>query len=302
MSKSIFEPNHTTIVSAFKNGLAITVRNLSKPSNLHWHNFLEVELIIGGHGEQLLNGQKQELKRGCISIMRLTDYHQFVPHGCLKLINISLDENLLNEEILTAITTGRQIPFFELEEEDFSTLEQLSLLGLKENNSPSPNRKYIKNILECFFLHLFKAADVTANSATSVSEPSLIRKAVLYLHIHFRENPSLKTMAEISHYNTSHFSTSFHKEIGMTYSDYLTLLKITYAKELLAYTDLKISNICFECGFSSQANFLRAFKERTGCSPMQFRHTQNGLSAADKAFDIVDDTKTEEKNDSQKTF
>ena len=294
LPKSIFEPNHTHIVSELDKGLMITVKELTKPSNLHWHNYLEVELILDGYGEQLLNGQKQNLKRGCISIMRLTDYHQFTPNGNLKLINLSLDENLLSEEILTTITTGRQIPFFELEEESFSVLEQLSLLAIKENDSTSPNRKYIKNILECFFLHLFKTADVTANSTSSTSEPSPIRKAVLYLHIHFRENPSLKTMAEISHYNTSHFSTTFHKEIGMTYSDYLTLLKVSYAKELLAYTDLKISNICFECGFSSHANFLRAFKERTGLSPMQFRQTQSKLVSADAAFDNFDDIITED--------
>ena len=98
-----------------------------------------------------------------------------------------------------------------------------------------------------------------------------IQAALLYIHMHFRENPKLSQVAKIAHYNSSHFSATFHKELGTTYCDYLNMLKISYAKELLISTNLKILDICNECGFTSHSNFLRLFKENTGLSPLQFR-------------------------------
>ena len=105
-----------------------------------------------------------------------------------------------------------------------------------------------------------------------------IQTALLYIHMHFRENPTLSQVAKIAHYNTSHFSSTFHKELGTTYCNYLNMLKISYAKELLISTNLKISDIGNECGFTSHSNFLRLFKENSGLSPMQFRK-----QAVDKA-------------------
>lgn len=56
-----------------------------------------------------------------------------------------------------------------------------------------------------------------------------------------------------------------------TYSQYLNHLKISYAKNLLITTDLKIDRIGSECGFCSESNFLRVFKQVTGTSPLAYR-------------------------------
>ena len=95
--------------------------------------------------------------------------------------------------------------------------------------------------------------------------------ALLHLHMHFRENPSLGKLAAIAHYNASYFSTAFHSYTSMTYSQYLNMLKIDYAKKLLLTTNLKIADICQECGFTSHSNFLRLFRQQTTMSPAAYR-------------------------------
>jgi len=57
----------------------------------------------------------------------------------------------------------------------------------------------------------------------------------------------------------------------MTYTQYLNMLKTDYAKELLVSTDLKITEVCQECGFTSHSNFLRLIKAATGMPPMAYR-------------------------------
>lgn len=251
-----------------KTGIAVSERFVNNSSLLHWHNFLELELVLSGSGEQILNGQKTELQRGCLSVIRLTDFHQVTPKNNLHLINLMVDDKILTEEMLTQITS-ENILFFNLEEGEAHAFEMLLRLCMAENESPSPDSRYLKHLIMCIFLKILKMAPGSNVKSSFNDRP--MQTALLYIHMHFRENPKLSEVAKIVHYNTSHFSYSFHKEMGTTYCEYLNMLKISYAKELLISTSLKINEICYECGFTSHSNFLRLFKDNLGISPMQFR-------------------------------
>ena len=249
-------------------GVAVNERFVTTKSSLHWHNYLELELILSGSGEQLLNGQKNKLNRGCLSVMRLTDFHQVLPTGNLHLLNLMVDDKLLSEDMLTKITACNNL-FFNLTETEAHTFEMLYRLCMAENQAQNPDFHYIRHLIHCIFLRVLKMAPKSAGNTFANERP--IQAALLYIHMHFRENPKLSQVAKIAHYNSSHFSATFHKELGTTYCDYLNMLKISYAKELLISTNLKILDICNECGFTSHSNFLRLFKENTGLSPLQFR-------------------------------
>ncbi|MBR2860734.1 MAG: helix-turn-helix domain-containing protein [Clostridia bacterium] len=262
-----------------KYGSYVSVREVEEPTSLHWHDFLEIEMVVDGNGSQLLNGQKTNLSRGSISVLRHTDYHQIIPEADIKIINLSLSDRVLSDNTLSVIFSLPQVPFFQIPAEDFKILEDISLLCVNENEKIPPNRNYLNGLLECFFLKLFEITK-TEYKAGDESSASLspINAALRYLHANFRKNPSLKDVAKIAHYNTSHFSTAFHSEVGVPYITYLTNLKINYAKELLACTNLKITEICFECGFASHPAFLRAFNAIVGCSPQVFRRNINPKS------------------------
>ena len=262
INKHLFRDQYKT-----ETGIAISERLVTEHNPIHWHNYLELELIISGNGEQILNGQKNELSQGCLSVIRLTDYHQVTPKNQLNLINLMVDDKILSDEILT-IFTAENILFFYLEEEQAQTFEQLFRLCLSENESVTPDTRYLKHLITCIFLKVLKLAN---NSKKNAPNERPIQTALLYIHMHFRENPKLSDVAKTVHYNASYFSSAFHKELGTTYCDYLNSLKISYAKELLICTNLKITEICNECGFTSHSNFLRIFKENAGLSPTQFR-------------------------------
>lgn len=255
--------------------IVVSERNVKTSSALHWHNFIELELVIDGSGYHILNGQRFELMRGSLYLLRLVDFHEVNPSPRLKLINMAIDDSLLSEELLAQLTSGTPL-IYSLDEKETRVMEQLLRLCMEENNSKEPDQQYLKNLLICVLLRILKLVPDNGDVVPLVDKP--IQAAILYLHMHFRENPKLSELARISHYNTSHFSTTFHKELGMTYSQYLNMLKINYAKELLLSTELKVTEVCFECGFTSQSNFLRLFKEQTGTSPLEFRKKDKNVN------------------------
>ncbi len=251
---------------------SVSHRSLKRKSELHWHDYIEMELITSGEGEQRLNGKSFRLQRGTVSIIRLTDCHSVTPKNNLRFINFSLDERLLYEDVLRALSSLNKELCVQINPSDFHTLEGISLLCLNEAGKEKPNKKYIKTLLKALFVKLFEAADIRCEESSKDSTRlTPIRRSIEYIHSHFRENPSLSEVAKIAGYNPSHFSVVFRKETGETYSKYLNSLKLDYAKELLGYTDLKFEEISLECGFTSYANFLRVFKEKNGASPSEFK-------------------------------
>ena len=249
-------------------GLSVSHREINEPYMLHWHNYIELELITSGHGYQILNGQHIELFRGCLSLLRPTDFHQVEPGKNLRLLNMSIDDTLLPENIISKLTSP-QVLFFRLNSQEMNTLEQFLLFSLQEISSSAPDRQYLKHLLMCILLRILHLMPDSPNPVSATERP--IQNVLQYLHVHFRENPRLSDAAKIAHYNTSYFSSAFHRETGMIYSEYMNMLKINYAKELLLSTDLKINDLYYKCGFRSHSNFLRLFHEQTGLTPTQFR-------------------------------
>lgn len=72
----------------------------------------------------------------------------------------------------------------------------------------------------------------------------------------------------------SALSKLFSEVRGITIEQFSILHRIEYAKELLCYNQLSISEIAYITGYSSPAHFSKSFKSTTGMSPKLFR-TQN---------------------------
>ena len=235
---------------------------------IHWHNYIELELVSDGAGLQILNGEPLQLSRGSRSVIRLTDYHQIEPKPHMQLTHVKIAENLLPTELLMRISTEPML-FYQLEEGEIAPMEKLLYLCREESELDSPDPVYLRNLMTCLFIRILRLMPESHAPLSGKDNP--LQEARLYLHMHFREDPSIKEVSALFHYHPSYFSHVFRKEMGISYSDYLNTLKISYAKQLLVSTTLKFLDICFECGFTSYSNFLQCFKAQVGCSPSQFR-------------------------------
>lgn len=104
----------------------------------------------------------------------------------------------------------------------------------------------------------------------------VIRHARAYIDENFA-NPglTLKDVAAHVALSNNHFCTVFSREMGVTFSEYLTGLRIRRAQELLRNSRLRTGEIADAVGYNDPHYFSNLFKRMTGLSPRDFRRAQS---------------------------
>lgn len=100
-----------------------------------------------------------------------------------------------------------------------------------------------------------------------------IQQALTYIDQHYAEDISLNTVADAVFLNRDHLSRQFKKEVGVTFSEYLTRCRMEQARRLLDRTSLRISDIALEVGISNMSYFSTVFHKVFGCSPNEARRS-----------------------------
>lgn len=94
--------------------------------------------------------------------------------------------------------------------------------------------------------------------------------AVNYIQSHYRENITLEDLAEQTFLSKTYISRSFSKYFDISFTDYLTLLRVAHASKMLQGRET-VSGIALESGFPNVNAMILAFKRHTGMTPGEYR-------------------------------
>lgn len=92
-----------------------------------------------------------------------------------------------------------------------------------------------------------------------------------YVENHFEEHLSLDDISRQFFVSKFHLSREFKRVYGITLGSYILSQRITYAKELLRFSDKSIEAIATACGIADTSYFNKVFKKSEGISPSQYR-------------------------------
>ena len=113
-------------------------------------------------------------------------------------------------------------------------------------------------------------ADTVAKVYESRSK-TLIKKAIRCMEENYHSQLSYKDVANEVFISPSYFLSLFKQETGYTFVDYLTMLRIERAKEMLLTTDMTITQIADKTGFNNSNYFSRLFKRIVGIRARDYR-------------------------------
>ncbi len=101
---------------------------------------------------------------------------------------------------------------------------------------------------------------------------SILENSIEYIKNHYMdENMSLNAVAQVANISANHFSALFSQNIGQTFIEYLTGIRMEHAKELLRCTGKRASEIALEVGYKDSHYFSYLFKKTQGMTPSDYR-------------------------------
>lgn len=92
-----------------------------------------------------------------------------------------------------------------------------------------------------------------------------------YMHENYADEINIAQLAAMENYNISYYTSWFKKKTGCIPSDYLKMVRIEKAKEILATTRYRIIDVAMQVGYSNSSSFTRAFHALEGITPNQYR-------------------------------
>lgn len=115
-----------------------------------------------------------------------------------------------------------------------------------------------------------KKLSADPGGASEKKRPRAIKKALDYLDGHFDSPLTLEEVADINGMSKFHFSRVFKEKVGLSFSRYLTILRINESKRLMQEEELNVSEACFRVGFNSLSYFSRVFHRIEGVKPSEY--------------------------------
>lgn len=117
---------------------------------------------------------------------------------------------------------------------------------------------------------LLSAFFATGNECSDVNDKRIV-KAQWIIETNMKDTPSIGEIASEVSLCKDRFIRLFHKETGLTPTDYIARKKILRAQILLTIKDMQVKQVALALGYSNISYFGRVFHRITGMSPMEFK-------------------------------
>jgi len=244
--------------------ISAAVKTINTDFSTHWHDFFEIEFIIGGKGSYIIDGREYTLCNNMLFFMTPINFHSVHIDGEVELVNVMFCENICNSDILGRLISGINENGAHLSSEDASFVRSLlSELVFATNEG---NYLYYEYLLNSLLIKISRI--MNAKSSRALSH---IQKAILFIISNFRNNITLTDTANYVGLSPAYLSSVFSEELGVTFKEYTDRIRLDYAKNILLHSNLSVTDVCFESGFGDYSNFLRKFKNHFGNSPGKLR-------------------------------
>lgn len=251
---------------------------------LHFHNLMEIGYCRRGEGDMYLDDKVEHYQTGSLTFIPENYPHITISAGegtnfweyiffDPKMVLAELYPNNPNvvRDIIRFLNRGAVL----VDADSVPALERIVAAILDEGREKKPYATRMMHLyIKALVIEMMRQNEgmpyfpYEPGKKTAMEQ---IATAVDYVENHYQEQIKIKEIAKVCNMSETHFRRTFEEYINMTPADYINLVRVQKACELLKNTNDSMDGIAMKCGFVTTSTLNRNFKKYLGTSPYQWK-------------------------------
>ncbi len=230
----------------------------------HGHDYLELELFLSGQGTQWVNNLQVPFGPGSLFLLSPDDHHRVEVAESAQIVAIHLMPESIAPLGLPEIRAAYTMAL---------PTEQIVrwmgvLLPLATQEERSWQAQEITAVAVQLIIRLLREGKCIPLAAPG----KRLQNALKYVQQHHAD-PVLRLpeVAAACGLSPTYFSRVFTETVGCHFADYVQDCRLQHACTLLTTTSATVTDIAYEAGFAGLPHFFRAFRQKMGCTPAEYR-------------------------------
>lgn len=250
---------------------------------LHFHNHLEIGYCYEGHGTLVVEEKSRRYEQGTYSIIPHNICHTTVSDSGMlcrceylfidveTFLESSYADNKRFAEHLVRLVNQRAL----IGDANANLkLTQLILALIEEMRYKRPF--YLVSARGLLLTLLIELARAAEGEEAPMPEPKAAQNLVIldalnYVTSRYSEDIKVEALAEACHMSETHFRRIFRDIMSIGPLEYINIVRVEMACNLLRTTDYNMDTIARRSGYPTMTTFDRNFRRVTGCTPLQWK-------------------------------
>lgn len=235
----------------------------------HHHDFHEIVLVEQGSGIHVFNGQPQTICAGCVCFVRDHDRHLYEQTDNLCLTNVLYRSpaafRFLSglQALLPAEHDGNYVAHWRINNRVMAQALEV-VARLQQHTDWSLERQAQQ---EQLFLQLLVLLREACRNEQMQDQEARLHRLLDWLNDHYSDEIMWEALADQFSLSLRTLHRQMKQQTGSTPQRYLNRLRLLQARHLLRHSDLRITDIAYQCGFGDSNHFSTLFRREFGCAP-----------------------------------
>lgn len=264
--------NKTELIEYFSDYYNLRSLETEWDMPIHSHNVYELYYLFDGHVQYNINGDIYDIVEGDLVFIPPDVLHKTtsISLGHQRFV-INFREESVPSNILADIKDVFDVNCLKVPQKKRAQIERM-FIGI--NDEIAINDKYSKeNIdLQLRMLLVFIIRNAARMKDEKVkSTPVFINDIVEFIKLNYQDDISLPIIAQHINMNEAYISRKFKEIVGKGISEYINIVRVEMAINLLLHTNFPVTRIATDVGYNNSSYFAFVFEQMMGVTPKKYR-------------------------------
>lgn len=229
----------------------------------HFHSQIELYFIDDGEMEVVVNNHKQLLRKGQMSVALSYDAHAYKTPEYSR-SSVLIIPSFMCKDFLDVVKNKKIMSPFVFDTNTVAIIKEYVAELIKPDTNSIKLSGYIHIILGIILDTL------SFENSHKPADTDLASQILFFINANYKNEIALRDVAVHFGYSESYISRYFRDSFNIGFNQYLNILRLKNALQLMNEKHYSITYCATESGFGSMRTFYRVFADEFGCSPKEY--------------------------------